>query len=255
MPDNPDSPKSGAGSSAASSATKTKKSAAPEFDAGQQKMTQRILMAIGVIVLIIIFSVFRVNCDWALTKTKPVAYKILKSDNVQSRDPSAKIVILQIPSGSSRAEIKATAKKALTKLQQDNERLEQALFKFFFKNQDPKRHNAAAVLRYNWEGSGQWEYTFSLARANSTGKDIQVKLKKFKRGQFVRFEFILPTSLSSSGAKKEGKDQLRDLVQEWGQKAERLEATMIYEDHLSPFLKCTLKTETRRITCERVTSQ
>ncbi len=94
-----------------------------------------------------------------------VKYEVAKFDDYSVGDTIRLNFFITIADGSKEGEMKYVAKKVFDEAQGRMASLSQAMFSFFYKGQDFNTAAPVAVLKWNWDNSGIWDYKFSSSNS------------------------------------------------------------------------------------------
>jgi hypothetical protein len=201
------------------------------------------LLAVASVVLLL---VTRIECDYVPRDGK-VDYKILQADNLTKAE--IRIFRVSVNRKASRGAIKLAAKQLFAEDQKTHPSMKQAMFEFFFTDQNLIIHQPIATLRYNWDNSNIWEETFSFSKGDNLTRRISVEQKTLKRGQYVLYHFTIPQSYSPFGGQKQAEEELKKLRSQWQGQVATVEAELSFEFLAAPFMTCIMQIKDGSITC------
>ncbi len=172
------------------------------------------------------------------SKQARLTYHIVRVKPSGPNDFRRKDITIKVPRGARSKFIKTVSQKIYDDVKKNNPVMEEAQLFFFSENQDVDVHNPIAVLRWNWEGYGAWEYNFSFQHEQDADKKVIFKQKQYKRDKFVVYEFTLPSNVSIDSSMTVAKDQLEALAPQWEKKVKTIKVDVHYEGYTRNLMTC-----------------
>ncbi len=195
---------------------------------------------LAVLVIFAVSPLFFKSCSSAPRAVDTsVRFNVVKFDDISDPGTVRKDFYITIAPQAGEEEIKYAARQVFDDDKQRVRNLEEAMFHFYYPTQDVNTHTAVAVLRWNWDGSGQWETSFSLERVKDK-ESVSIQRGEISGGESVAYKITLSPSISLDGARQVARSEMDRLKGQWQGKVKRIEADFIYEGYEDPFMKCAL---------------
>jgi len=208
-----------------------------EVDHQLPPLASRLL--VGLIACLVLFALAIIPRIFFHRKpiNRNIAFEVVETKDISQEDVIRKDYSVTVPQGIREEEIKYVTQKIYGQMKKKTADLSEATFHLFYTGSDLMVHAPIAVVRWNWEGSGEWEYSFSLDRAEQEDR-VEFTQTALIPGEEVRFKVTLSNNITVDGAEQMVGLRLFEMSEAWKKKVKRIKAVCIYEDFVDPFMMC-----------------
>jgi hypothetical protein len=211
----------------------------PGWPGKEQQQVGFGLLAVGFLVMFgfILFPTLFGSKGGQSAINQNIEFKIVKFDDLSEGDVLRKDYSVLVPHGIKKEEVKYLAQKIFDQEKKKMPQLSQAMFRFYYSDQDYKKTEPVALLVWNWEESGAWENTFSLAR--ETGKEkVQLNQVRLAKGDYVEYNATVSADISLEGVQRVAETELSRLEGQWKGKVQRIKLQVTYQNFSKPVMRC-----------------
>jgi len=205
--------------------------------ANSRKWVPYLVGGVVIVALLIMFPLLaRLQTDPTVASSN-VPFTVVKFTDLSEGGTNRAGFFVSVERGVTKEDVKSVAQKIWRVEKQRLPNMSQAMFHFFYQEQDHATQNPIAVLRWNWNGSRTWETSFSFSRADAKEK-INIERTGLVSNEYVKYKLTVSNNISLDGASTLADSEFERLESQWKGKVQSIKLVLIYENFDQPFMKC-----------------